>query len=66
VVSDTRRRFARRLPCCYAKPTVHTEGHETKPCKCGFVYRCVFDGDWIKWERVIPAPKPEQLAMETT
>ena len=61
---DTKRRYPRRLPCCYAKPKVHTEGHLTKPCRCGFVYRAVFDGDWIKWERVVTTPAPVQLTID--
>jgi hypothetical protein len=28
------------------------------------VYRAVFDGDWIKWERVTAAPSPVQLTIE--
>ena len=64
---DTKRRYPRRLPCCYAKPKVHTEGHLTKACKCGFVYRAVFDGDWIKWERVTgPTPQPPAIDGQLT
>jgi hypothetical protein len=53
------RLYHRRLTCCGKKPKVEIIGHTTT-CKCGFTYRAVQDGIWIKWERV-----PVQLAMET-
>ena len=46
--------YHRRLPCCGKKPRTSIIGN-TVDCKCGFVYRAVQDGIWIKWERVTRA-----------
>jgi hypothetical protein len=55
--------YHRRLPCCGKKPKVDTPGNTTD-CKCGFTYRAVEDGIWIKWERVVATPTAVQLTLE--
>ena len=57
-MTDTKRRYHRRLTCCGTKPKVEIEGHTTT-CKCGFTYQAVYQGVWINWERVA-----KQLTLE--